>query len=351
MGCTSKEQVIDDENEIKNYDERDNFYSFHQKKKNKNKNLSLPNNKDKNNKNNDTNSEEDDNNSENEKKKEDLDRDNSFNKNNNNNDNNKTNNNNDNNKNNNNNNADSKKQDENNTSGKNSNSPNKKQNNKKKKNNINKEGNEISDSNLFKENTGEMEYYTRKLNQKKEGIKDIYDSNYSKVMYDYKNMFTDKGEKIPEYKVYAKNHKKNKENNKYIKKSKLNGIIIVEDLKDYFPKDISRDEIQELIFEAFGDNIVEDDDLIIPGQTASYDQVLQLCDYVFNFIKGNEKKMKENNALQKLNIKIDLVPLDNNLIKDKLYKGKDLSEKKMNGLMETYKKNKNDVKVLTIEFL
>ena len=338
MGCTSKEQVIDDENEIKNYDERDNFYSFHQKKTNKNKNLSLPNNKDKNNKNNDTNSEEDDNNSENEKKKEDLDRDNSFNKKNNNN---KTNNNN----------ADSKKQDENNSSGKDSNSPNKKQNNKNKKNNINKEGDEISDSNLFKENTGEMEYYTRKLNQKKEGIKDIYDSNYSKVMYDYKNMFADKGEKIPEYKVYAKNHKKNKENNKYIKKSKLNGIIIVEDLKDYFPKDISRDEIQELIFEAFGDNIVEDDDLIIPGQTASYDQVLQLCDYVFNFIKGNEKKMKENNALQKLNIKIDLVPLDNNLIKDKLYKGKDLSEKKMNGLMETYKKNKNDVKVLTIEFL
>ena len=49
MGCSSKEQTIDDENEIKNYDERDNFYSFHQKKKNKN--LSQPNNKDKINKN------------------------------------------------------------------------------------------------------------------------------------------------------------------------------------------------------------------------------------------------------------------------------------------------------------
>ena len=182
-----------------------------------------------------------------------------------------------------------------------------------------------------------MEYYKKKLAQKKAGINidNNNDSNYSKVMYDYKNIFDYNGGKIPEYKVYAKNYK-NKEKNKFIKKSKLNGIIIVEHLKDYLPKDISRDEIQELIFEAFGDNIVEDEDLIIPGQTASYDQVLQLCDYVFNYIKGNEKKMKENNALQNLNIKIDLVSLDQKLIKDKVYKEKDLIETtksiKMNNL-------------------
>ena len=38
MGCTSKNQIVDEDNdEIKNYDERDNFYSFH-KKKGKNNN-------------------------------------------------------------------------------------------------------------------------------------------------------------------------------------------------------------------------------------------------------------------------------------------------------------------------
>ena len=194
-----------------------------------------------------------------------------------------------------------------------------------------------------------MEYYSKKLKQKKEGINDN-DSNYSKVMYDYKNIFNDNGEKIPEYKVYAGNCRKDKEK-KHLKKSKLNGIIIVENLKEYFPKDISRDEIQELVFEAFGDNIVEDDDLIIPGQTASYDQVLQLSDYVFNYIKGNEKKMKENHALKNLNVKIDLVPLDKNLIKDKLYKGKDLSERQLDNAMDSYTGKKRDVKVLTIEFL
>ena len=310
MGCTSKNQIVDEDNdEIKNYDERDNFYSFHQKK-GKNNNRYKSNNKDQ--KNTSSNDDSDDDNK-NERKKDkngDFNGNNSYE----------------------NNNDSSKKQGDNDNYNdeSNSNSPNRKINGiNNKKNNINKSIDETSESKLFKENSGEMEYYSKKLKQKKEGINDN-DSNYSKVMYDYKNIFNDNGEKIPEYKVYA---------------------IIVENLKEYFPKDISRDEIQELVFEAFGDNIVEDDDLIIPGQTASYDQVLQLSDYVFNYIKGNEKKMKENHALKNLNVKIDLVPLDKNLIKDKLYKGKDLSERQLDNAMDSYTGKKRDVKVLTIEFL
>ena len=169
-------------------------------------------------------------------------------------------------------------------------------------------------------------------------------------MYDCKNMFSDQGEKIPEYKVYAKNEK-NSKNKKYMKRFKYNNIIIVEDLKEYFPKDISRNKIQELIFGAFGDNVVEDDDLFIPGQTATYDQVLELCDYVFNFIQGNEKKMKVNKSLERLKVKIDLVPLDKKLINDKLFKGKDPNEKQLENVQKTLSGSIRDVKVLTIEFL
>ena len=169
-------------------------------------------------------------------------------------------------------------------------------------------------------------------------------------MYNYKNMFSEQGEKIPEYKVYANNEKNNKKR-KSMKKFKYNGIIIVEDLKEYFPKDISRDKVQELIFEAFGDNIVEDEELYIPGQTATYDQVLELSDYVFNYIKGNEKKMKVNKSLERLKVKIDLVPLDKNLINDKLFKGKDPNEKQLENVHKNLSGSVKDVKVLTIEFL
>ena len=344
MGCTSNKVNEDDnDDEINNYDERDNFYSFYPRIRRKNGKQSKDKEKnDKENSSKDNNDEDKDDNEEENKSSEpnnkdenkgDLYRNNSKSENN---DDNKEK-------------DDSKnKNNDKNISNKNSNSK-KDDKDKYKEKEKEKENNNITDSNPFKE-SDEIDYYKSKLQSKRDNKKKKLDTSDSKIMYDYKNLFSETGGKIPEYKVYSKNQK-NEEKEKYWKKYKYNGVIIVEDLKEYFPKDISRDEIKELIFEAFGDNIVEDDDLIIPGQTASYDQVLELCDYVFNFIKGNEKKLKENRALKKLKVKVDLVPLDKKLINDKLFKGKDPSEKLLENTKTYISGNSKDVKVLAIEFL
>ena len=349
MGCTSQKQTKEDEDEIKNYDERDNFYSFHAKKRqskkqeldiNENESENKEKNEDKDSSSSNNNKNEEDINKTSEQKNKDsnnnkngdLYRDNSENQQ-------------EDNSNNSNNN------DNKNSSKKNSNSQqNDNDNNEKIKDNI-KDIKDKENSNPFKESSDEMEYYSKKLKPKNKGIEfDKYHSKAKEIMYDYKNMFSEAGEKIPEYKVYAKN-KDNTEKETFYKKSKMNGIVIVENLKEYFPKEITRDEVQELIFEAFGDCIVEDDDLLIPGQTATYDQVLELSDYIFNYIKGNDKKMKNNKSLEKLNIKIDLVSLDKKFIKDKLFKGKEPSEKELEKAVKSYSDSSKDVKALTIEFL
>ena len=350
MGCGSNKVNEDDnDDEINNYDERDNFYSFYPRIKRKNGKQSKEKEKDdKENSSKDEEKDKDEDKEENktsepsdkdkDKNQGDLDRNNT-----------KSDNDNDNkdkddseNKNDN--------KDNKNISNKNSDSQ---KNNKDKDKYVekekDKEKNNITDSNPFKE-SDEIDYYKNKLQSKRENKKKKLDTSDSRILYDNKNLFSETGGKIPEYKVYAKNQK-NEEKEKYWKRYNYNGVIIVEDLKEYFPKDISRDEIQELIFEAFGDNIVEDDDLIIPGQTASYDQVLELSDYIFNFIKGNEKKMKENRALKKLKVKVDLVPLDKKLINDKLFQGKDPSEKQLENTKKYISGNSKDVKVLAIEFL
>ena len=349
MGCTSQKQTKEDEDEIKNYDERDNFYSFHAKKRqskkqeldiNENESENKEKNEDKDSSSSNNNKNEEDINKTSEQKNKDsnnnkngdLYRDNSENQQ-------------EDNSNNSNNN------DNKNSSKKNSNSQqNDNDNNEKIKDNI-KDIKDKENSNPFKESSDEMEYYSKKLKSKNKDIEfDKYHSKAKEIMYDYKNMFSEAGEKIPEFKVYAKNED-NTEKETFYKKSKMNGIVIVENLKEYFPKEITRDEVQELIFEAFGDCIVEDDDLLIPGQTATYDQVLELSDYIFNYIKGNDKKMKNNKSLEKLNIKIDLVSLDKKFIKDKLFKGKEPSEKELEKAVKSYSGSSKDVKALTIEFL
>ena len=350
MGCGSNKVNEDDnDDEINNYDERDNFYSFYPRIKRKNGKQSKD--KEKDDKENSSKDEEKDkdedkeenkssepNNKDKDKNQGDLDRNNTKSDNDNDNkdkDDSENKNDNKNNKNISNKNSDSQK--------------NNKDKDKYVEKEKDKEKNNITDSNPFKE-SDEIDYYKNKLQSKRENKKKKLDTSDSRILYDNKNLFSETGGKIPEYKVYAKNQK-NEEKEKYWKRYNYNGVIIVEDLKEYFPKDISRDEIQELIFEAFGDNIVEDDDLIIPGQTASYDQVLELSDYVFNFIKGNEKKMKENRALKKLKVKVDLVPLNKKLINDKLFQGKDPSEKQLENTKKYISGNSKDVKVLAIEFL
>ena len=342
MGCTSNKAIEDANNdEINNYDERDNFYSFYPKIKRKNKNKSKNNdeelsyNNDNGNDNTENNENENSNkiNNKNKGNKKNDDESDYIN-------NNKDKNN-----------SEENSNLENNNKNKNNADNNDNENNKDnilKDNKMNNNNSLTETNNPFKESTNEVEYYSKKLKSKKN--KNEFDTTESKLMYNYKNMFSEQGEKIPEYKVYANNEKNNKKR-KSMKKFKYNGIIIVEDLKEYFPKDISRDKVQELIFEAFGDNIVEDEELYIPGQTATYDQVLELSDYVFNYIKGNEKKMKVNKSLERLKVKIDLVPLDKNLINDKLFKGKDPNEKQLENVHKNLSGSVKDVKVLTIEFL
>ena len=178
------------------------------------------------------------------------------------------------------------------------------------------------------------------------------DSNSNINIESYKNIFSEKGKTIPNYDInnnkIPEESKLEEEKNKNIKKSKINGITIVENLKDYFPDDISKEEIKTLVFEAFGDSIVEDISLYIPGQTVTYEQAIELSNYVYNFIKN--KTNKNEKCLEDLNIKIDLVPLNKKLIKDKMFKGKEPSDKELEKVYQSYGGESSDIKVLTIEF-
>ena len=173
------------------------------------------------------------------------------------------------------------------------------------------------------------------------------DDNSNENVEDYKDIFSEKGKKIPNYKDY-KEGLDNKKKNKNLKKSKINGITIVQDLKNYFPEDITKEEIRNLVFEAFGDLIVDDISLYIPGQTVTFEQATELSNYVYNFIKN--KKNTNDECLEELNVKIDLVPLNKKLIKEKMFKGQEPSEKQLEDIYQSYGGESNTIKVLTIEF-
>lgn len=237
-------------------------------------------------------------------------------------------------------------------------------NNKKENQNLNdsKLKNNQNDNNYDDLNDNEKKINNNKNNNgydknrndktKKKRNNNIFneDEDYSnKDISTYKNIFSENGKTIPKYETNNKNLEEEKnEKKKDFKKSKINGITIVENLKDYFPEDITKEEIQNLVFEAFGDSIVDDTSLYIPGQTVIYEQAIELSNYIYNIIKN--KKNKNVKCLEDLNVKIDLVPMNKKFIKEKMFKGQEPSDKKLENIFQSFGGESNEIKVLTIEF-
>ena len=351
MGCSSNPQVENKNIGIEDYDERDNFYYFHIQRKNKKplppskyspeKDYNFDRNderigtindeENKNSKNNDDSQYDEDTNEK--RNKGDLYRNK-----------------------NNNNNSSNGDINEDSLNGK-KNGPNKKSKNK----NGNKDENKEDFDEKNKENRKNKKNRKNRKNRNKNGDNDSYDSDddedgdgnededdYSyENMDNYKDLFSEKGKKIPKYKLNG-NETEEEKKNKNQKKSKINGITIVQNLKDYFPEDITKEEIKNLVFEAFGDSIVDDMSLYIPGQTVTFEQAIELSNYIYNIVKN--KKNNNEQCLEDLNVKIDLVPLNKKLIKEKMFKGQDPSEKRIENVFQSYGGESNNIKVLTIEF-
>ena len=136
------------------------------------------------------------------------------------------------------------------------------------------------------------------------------------------------------------------------RKFKFNGITVVQDLKDYFPKDITKDEVKELLLKAFGDGIVDDIKYYIPGKTVTKNQVNDIVNLVFDYIKEDLKMDDIHNAnvLPGVNLIIDLVDLDRDIIRNKMFKGIEPTEIQLENTMKNLNGGLNYVKLLSIEF-
>ena len=136
------------------------------------------------------------------------------------------------------------------------------------------------------------------------------------------------------------------------RKYKFNGITVIQNLKDYLPNSISKEEIKEMIYNAFGEGLVNDMKDFIPGKTVTRQQANAIVDLVENYIKNDTKVVNLNkNILNGVNIIIDLVDLNKDIIKEKMFKGKNPSEKELENTYKNLSQGNTNVKILSIEFL
>ena len=136
------------------------------------------------------------------------------------------------------------------------------------------------------------------------------------------------------------------------RKFKFNGITVVQNLKDYIPDQISKEEIKEMVYNAFGEGIVDNNNYYIPGKTVTIEQANAIVDLIERYIKtdSNVENLQDNSILNGVNLTIDLVDLNKEIIKEKMFKGKDPTDVQLENVLKNLSQGQKNVKILSIEF-
>ena len=136
------------------------------------------------------------------------------------------------------------------------------------------------------------------------------------------------------------------------RKFKFNGITVIQNLKDYIPNNITKEELKEMIYTAFGEGLVEDERYFIPGKTVTRMQANAIVDLIEKYIKNdsNVENLKDSSILNGVNLVIDLVDLNKQIIKEKMFKGKNPSDLQLENTLKNLSQGLNNVKILSIEF-
>lgn len=214
------------------------------------------------------------------------------------------------------------------------------------KNEINNLNNNVarnSSINYNRLNKNMTEYNTFEINEKDKNSQNSYNSR-SKI--------------IKEKSVINPNMNLSKKQKKEYKKTEFSNITIVDNLSKYFPKNISKKEIKDMVDLALDGSIVDEPYDFIPGQNLTREQADKIGQIIFENINNNQKnnnydimKTSDYGILNQINVKIGMNELNKEIIERMFFQGNKISQNQSNIILKNLTKGKKNVKALFIEIL
>ena len=173
-----------------------------------------------------------------------------------------------------------------------------------------------------------------------------------------------------------------------IRRSQCNGVVIVENLKDYLPENITKENIHQMVENALEGCIVEDESKVVRGKTVTMKQVDAIADIVYLRLQdeddeneSEEKKKKQeeekkddqqnnkqidttetdarplikrktrvrHSCIDQLFVTVGLRDLTPELLKETCFKNKQVTQMQIDNAMKNLSQGIDNVKVLTIE--
>lgn len=142
--------------------------------------------------------------------------------------------------------------------------------------------------------------------------------------------------------------------------------MIVENLKDYLPENITKEDILQMVENALANQIEEDESKVVRGKTVSRRQLEAIADIVYLRLKDDEDKpvminsndtkpiekrrtRVRHSCINELFVTVGMRDLSPELLKETCFKGKEVTEIQIENAMKNISQGMKDVKVLTID--
>lgn len=137
------------------------------------------------------------------------------------------------------------------------------------------------------------------------------------------------------------------------KKETRKGLTILENVKEILPNDISKDNIREMVVNALGDTIVEDESKFIKGVNLTKAHVETIVDALFNIVTQTEENENIEDDRYKdfkdINISIGFYDANEENVRKFMFKGKNPTDEQVKNTLNQLNSGEADAKILAIE--
>ena len=144
------------------------------------------------------------------------------------------------------------------------------------------------------------------------------------------------------------------------KKETQKGLTILENVKEILPKDISKESIKDMVYNALGNTIVEDKSKFIKGVNITKDHAQTIIDVLYNIVhkkedeneNENEKKPEDivdNTSLKDVNVIIGFYDATEENVRKFMFKKKNPTDEEVKKALNQLTAGDVDAKILAIE--
>ena len=136
---------------------------------------------------------------------------------------------------------------------------------------------------------------------------------------------------------------------KSYKKETQKGLTILENVKEILPKDISKENIKDMVYNALGNTIV-DKSKFVKGVNLTDEHAQNIVDILYNIVHNNENlEQIDNLSLKDINVTIGFYDATEENVRRFMFKKKNPTDEEVKNTLNQLTAGDVDAKILAIE--